>query len=293
MTSTGLLFLPGSVEGCPTPSHGGQRDFCPNPWILHQELTHHSGMCELQPRSSGGPGTQPFQQGSCWVPAWKRQRHAQCLDGSVGPGDPPRPSRAETRHPSGDPQSRGWTGKKQGTGRARERQRDRRNPRRHRPNQRTRAAGPVQSPQDTHPYTQVHPRKHTPRDPDHRHEFTSRTYPETHTLCSGVCPTRAACEDPSLSTNLEGRSDLARFLPPSSHFPHSFPVLSAQGSPGSRSTDPGSWNEHPISRIERSPEELCKMKDFLGRREREQGSLLGKKPGHSGQCLVVFPVCKP
>nr|XP_019593311.1 PREDICTED: uncharacterized protein LOC109450436 isoform X3 [Rhinolophus sinicus] len=241
MTSTGLLFLPGSVEGCPTPSHGGQRDFCPNPWILHQELTHHSGMCELQPRSSGGPGTQPFQQGSCWVPAWKRQRHAQCLDGSVGPGDPPRPSRAETRHPSGDPQSRGWTGKKQGTGRARERQRDRRNPRRHRPNQRT----------------------------------------------------RAACEDPSLSTNLEGRSDLARFLPPSSHFPHSFPVLSAQGSPGSRSTDPGSWNEHPISRIERSPEELCKMKDFLGRREREQGSLLGKKPGHSGQCLVVFPVCKP
>nr|XP_019593310.1 PREDICTED: uncharacterized protein LOC109450436 isoform X2 [Rhinolophus sinicus] len=154
-------------------------------------------------------------------------------------------------------------------------------------------AGPVQSPQDTHPYTQVHPRKHTPRDPDHRHEFTSRTYPETHTLCSGVCPTRAACEDPSLSTNLEGRSDLARFLPPSSHFPHSFPVLSAQGSPGSRSTDPGSWNEHPISRIERSPEELCKMKDFLGRREREQGSLLGKKPGHSGQCLVVFPVCKP
>lgn len=36
------------------------------------------------------------------------------------------------------------------------------------------AAGHPQSPQDTHPYTQVRPQKHTPRDLAHSHEFTLR-----------------------------------------------------------------------------------------------------------------------
>ncbi|XP_074192876.1 uncharacterized protein LOC109450436 isoform X2 [Rhinolophus sinicus] len=224
----------------------------------------------------------------------KRQRHAQCLDGSVGPGDPPRPSRGNpppVRRSAVPGLDRQEAGHREGQGET-ERQTE---------SSETQTKSEDQLDPCSLPKTHILTPKCTHGSTPQEILITGTNSPQEHTrrltpsaqVCVLPAVSRAACEDPSLSTNLEGRSDLARFLPPSSHFPHSFPVLAAQGSPGSRSTDPGSWNEHPISRIERSPEELCKMKDFLGRREREQGSLLGKKPGHSGQCLVVFPVCKP